>query len=71
MLSPRTGLPVPDPDLLYARMAQHTKDCVACQGGQQCTEASDLLRAWFTADGEMAVIEADLDAQLRGAASGE
>ena len=65
MLSPRSGLPVPDPDLAYTRMVQHTKDCTDCLIGRECAESLALLKAWGDADVDMAVIEADLDAQLK------
>ncbi len=71
MLSPRNGLPLPDPDLCYARMVAHTKACVDCQLGRPCADGAALLKTWGDADRDLQIIEADLDAQLRDGTSGE
>lgn len=65
MLSPRTGLPIPDPDAAYDAMTMHVEKCLTCHTGDACPEGEALRKVWGDAQTDLALIEAELDAQAQ------
>lgn len=65
MLSPRTGLPIPDPDRAYDDMTTHIARCLTCHTGDACAEGEALRKVWGEAQTDLALIEAELDAQAQ------
>ena len=65
MLSPRSGLLIPDPELAYAQMTAHAQRCDACLRGVDCPVGMALRKTWAEADMDLAIIEAELDDQAQ------